>query len=464
MKAFMDEDFLLSTEPAKTLYHNYAEKQPIIDYHCHISPKEIAEDLQYDNITQVWLGGDHYKWRLLRANGIPEDYITGNAPDREKFQAWAETLEKAIGNPIYHWTHLELKRYFGYDGILNGRTAEEVWNLCNQKLRSGFGAREMIVQSNVQVICTTDDPADDLRYHQQIAESGFDVKVLPAFRPDRAVNLEKPDFTEYIHMLGQTAGREIRSFQDLLTVMEERLAFFDRMGCRVSDHGLGDVPFCLGTDAEADAALKKALAGEPFTEKEAEIYKTRLILFCARAYAKRGWVMQIHYGALRNTNTRAFRSLGPDTGFDAIADTGCIAPLSGLLDTLAQTDELPKTILYSLNPNDNRLLQVIAGGFQDGKTAGKIQHGAAWWFNDTKQGMEAQLSGYAETGLLANFVGMLTDSRSFLSYTRHEYFRRILCNLIGQLVENGEYPSDMETLGRMITDISYQNAEKYFAF
>ena len=466
MKPFMDADFLLETETARVLYHQHAAKMPIIDYHCHINPAEIAADRQFDNITQVWLGGDHYKWRLIRSNGVPEEEITGPADDRVKFQRFAETLPRAIGNPLYHWTHLELQRFFGYTGVLNGDTAEEVWRLCNEKLRTpAMSVRGLIRQWNVRVIGTTDDPADDLRYHAQLAaDPTCDFKVVPSYRPDKAINIHKPGFVEYLGRLGEANGVAIRTVADVKAALHTAMDRFDALGCKASDHGIDYVMYRPATDEQVEAVFAKGMAGEPVTEAEMEQYATAILLFLGREYARRGWVMQLHYGALRNTNSRHFARLGPDTGFDCISTRACGEGIAGLLNALEQTDQLPKTILYSLNPADNELLGTLIGCFQGTEAAGKLQHGSAWWFNDNKTGMEKQLTDLANLSLLGNFIGMLTDSRSFLSYTRHEYFRRILCNLIGHWVENGEYPADMTTLGNLVEDISYCNAARYFGF
>lgn len=464
MQAFLDQDFLLQNTTARNLYHQYAATMPVVDYHCHINPREIAEDLHYDNITQVWLGGDHYKWRLMRANGVDEKYITGSGSDREKFQAFANMLPKAIGNPMYHWAHLELRRYFDCDLTLGPDTAEEVWNLCNKKLRGGLSVREIIRRSNVTTICTTDDPVDSLEWHQKLREdASFATKVLPAFRPDKAVNVEKPGFAAYIAQLGQAAGVAISGLDSLFTALANRLDFFDSMGCRASDHGLDYVP-CRINPQEAEAALQSSLKGEPVGAEKLESYKTALLLFCGKEYAKRGWAMQIHYGAIRSTNAPMLQKLGPDTGFDCISTRDTSLGLAQLLDALVSDGALPQTVLYSLNPGDNAMLGSLIGCFQGPEHIGKIQHGSAWWFNDTKTGMTRQLTNLANMSLLGNFIGMLTDSRSFLSYTRHEYFRRVLCQLIGSWVENGEYPADMPVLGAMIQDISYNNAVRYFGF
>ena len=465
MKKFMDKDFLLSTETARHLFHDYAEGLPIIDYHCHLSPQEIAEDAKFENITQVWLGGDHYKWRQMRSNGVDEKYITGDGSDREKFQAWAETLPKLIGNPLYHWSHLELRRYFGYEGYLNGDTAEEVWNLCNAKLQDdSMTVRNIIKQSGVTLICTTDDPVDSLEWHKKIAEDPtFDVQVLPAWRPDKAMNVEKPTYAEYIAQLSKVSGVEVKDFASLKEALKNRMAFFASMGCCVSDHALEYVMYAPATDAEVDAILQKGLRGEAISKEEELKYKTAYMLFVAREYVKMGWVMQIHYGCKRDNNAYMFEQLGPDTGYDCINNYAPSAQMADFLNALSATNDIPKTILYSLNPNDNASIGSIIGCFQ-GDIPGKIQQGSAWWFNDHKIGMTEQMASLANLGCLGNFVGMLTDSRSFLSYTRHEYFRRILCELIGGWVENGEYPADMKALETIIKGICYNNAVKYFGF
>ena len=457
MKAFMDRDFLLSTETARHLYHDYAAGMPVIDYHCHLSPREIYEDRQFENMTQVWLGGDHYKWRLMRSAGVEERFITGDAPDREKFQKWAETLEFAIGNPLYHWSHLELRRYFGYEGILNGSTADTVWDLCCEKLPN-MSARKLIEVSNVRAVCTTDDPADSLEWHKKIAEDkDFDVQVLPSFRPDRAICIEKADYPDYLARLG-----EISTYTQLVDVLKERLAFFVSLGCRVADHGLEAVPFAPATETEVEAIFRKRLRGELPTGMETKQFKTMLLLELGREYHRRGIVMQLHFGVIRDNSGRLFRRLGPDAGIDSIGDAVSIRDLAAFLNALDETGELPKTILYSLNPNDNAALVSVMGAFQTDEAVGKLQHGSAWWFNDHRRGMIDQLSTLAAGGFLTGFTGMLTDSRSFLSYARHEYFRRILCDLIGSWVENGEYPRDEKALKTIIERICFRNAKQYF--
>jgi len=466
MKKFMDEDFLLSTKTAQKLYHEFSENMPILDYHCHLNPREIYEDRKYENITQVWLGGDHYKWRQMRSNGVEERYITGDATDREKFQKWAETLEMAIGNPLYHWSHLELKRYFGYEGYLNGETAEEVWNLCNEKLaQDSMTARNLIRQSNVTLVCTTDDPVDSLEWHAKIAaDESFDVQVLPTWRPDKAMSLEKVDYLTYLDKLAAASGVEITSFQALIKALLIRMDFFEAHGCKISDHGLAYVAYAPAASDEVEAVFAKRIAGETLTAAEEAKFKTAFMLEMGRAYYKKGWAMQIHYGVKRDNNQRLFQQVGPDAGVDCIASNAPASELADFLCALDITNELPRTVLYSLNPIDNAAIGTIIGCFQNDAAVGKIQHGSAWWFNDNKTGMIDQMVSLANLGLLGNFVGMLTDSRSFLSYTRHEYFRRILCELIGGWVENGEYPADYKTLEKIIKGISYRNAVRYFGF
>ena len=462
----MDKDFLLETETAQKLYHEYAAKMPILDYHCHINPQEIAEDRKFENITQVWLGGDHYKWRQMRSNSVEEKYITGDASDREKFQKWAETLEKAIGNPLYHLSHLELQRYFGYYGALNGETAEEVWNLCNAKLQEdGMSARNLIRQSNVTLVCTTDDPVDSLEWHEKIAaDESFEVRVLPAWRPDKAMNLEKTDYLEYLKKLEVVSGVKIDSFASLIEALRIRMDYFAEHGCSVSDHGLEYVMYAPASEEEIEAIFAKRLRGEAVSRADELQFKTAYMVALGREYHKKNWVMQLHYGVKRDNNGMIFGKLGPDAGIDCINNYAPSSEMADYLNALAITDELPKTILYSLNPTDNAAIGTIIGCFQSEEARGKIQQGSAWWFNDNKQGMIEQMTSLANLGLLGNFIGMLTDSRSFLSYTRHEYFRRIMCNLIGGWVENGEYPADEKVLGRMVQDISYNNAVRYFGF
>ena len=467
MKAFMDKDFLLETETARKLFHDYAEGTPILDYHCHVSPREIAEDRRFENITQVWLGGDHYKWRLMRSFGVEEKYITGDASDYEKFCKWAECLGRAIGNPLFHWSHLELQRYFGYHGVLNRKSADEVWNLCNEKLaQPSMSVRNLIKQSNVTLICTTDDPVDTLEWHKKIAEDkSFDVKVLPAWRPDRAMDIEKSDYLSYLDELAAAAGMgEINSFAALKEALLRRMDFFASMGCRVSDHGLEYVMYAPAGDDEIEAIFLKRLNRMKPTHEEGMKFRTAFMLFAGREYHKRDWAMQLHFGCRRDNNKPMYKKIGPDTGFDCINNDAPSWQLAEFLNALVTTDQLPRTVLYSLNPNDNHVIGSILGCFQDATAIAKIQQGSAWWFNDHKTGIQDQMTSLANMGILSGFVGMLTDSRSFISYTRHEYFRRILCSLLGGWVENGEFPGDMDTLSEIVKDISYYNAVKYFKF
>ena len=466
MADFMDKDFILGSDTAKVLFHNYADKMPIMDYHCHLSPKEIWEDRRFKNITEVWLGGDHYKWRLMRANGVDERYITGDASDKEKFFKYAETLEKCIGNPVFTWSHLELQRYFGYNGVLSSKTAEEVWNLCNGILaRPEFSARGLMKMSNVRLVCTTDDPVDSLEYHEKLAaDTSFDIRVLPAWRPDKAVNIEKPEFKEYIDRLGAAAGQEIMCINCVKKALKKRMEFFAAHGCKLADHGIEYAPYVPVTLEEANEIFKKAYAGEAVTAAEVAQYKTYILGFFGEEYAKMGWTMQLHYGCKRNNSARMYKVLGPDTGYDCILNGAPGPQLADFLNMLDEKGSLPKTIIYSLDPNDNAVIETIMGCFQDSTAVGKLQHGSAWWFNDHRDGMEAQMRSLANEGVLGNFIGMLTDSRSFLSYPRHEYFRRIMCNLIAGYVDRGEYPWDEELLGKMVQDISCNNAERYFEF
>ena len=468
MKPFLDKNFLLSSDTARTLYHDHAAKMPIIDYHCHIKPSEIAADRRYDSITDVWLGGDHYKWRAMRSCGVPERCITGDADPEEKFVAWARTVQTLIGNPLYHWTHLELQRYFDISEPLTAKNAKVVYRACNEVLaRPDMSVRGIIDRSNVRLICTTDDPIDDLAAHEQIAaDPTCRVAVLPAFRPDKAMRADKPEFAAYLKKLEAVTGMEIDSMDDLRAALVDRIAYFDAHGCRVSDHGL-DTAICeTATEAELNNILEKGKNGRPVSAAESETFQTALLATCAKEYRARGWVMQWHFGCIRNNSTRMFERLGPDTGFDAMNDAGGNAVrLARMLDLLEQQDALPRTILYSLNPADNGIIGTVMGGFQtDSDVPGRIQLGSAWWFNDHKSGMEQQLRDLMNLGAIGSFVGMLTDSRSFLSYTRHEYFRRILCNVFGQIVENGEYPADLDALGEIVENISYNNTLHYFRF
>ena len=466
MKTFMDKDFLLSTPTAQHLFHDYADQMPIVDYHCHINPQEIYEDRQFENITQVWLGGDHYKWRFMRSCGVDERFITGDASDKEKFLKWAEVLGKAIGNPLFHWSHLELQKYFGYHGVLNKNTAEEVWELCNKRLAEpDMTVRNIIKQSNVTLICTTDDPIDSLEWLKKIAEdASFDVKVLPAWRPDKAMNIEKPTYPEYLDQLSAVSGIKVATFADLCKALSNRMDFFASMGCCVSDHALEYVMYAPASAEEIESIFAKRLAGNDVTKEEELKFKTAFMVNVGKEYAKRNWVMQLHYGCKRDNNTPMFNKLGPDTGYDCINNYAPSSEMADFLNALNQSDELPKTIIYSLNPNDNQAIGTILGCFQDSTAVAKIQQGSAWWFNDHKTGMQDQMISLANLGNLSGFVGMLTDSRSFLSYTRHDYFRRILCNLIGNWVENGEFPADYETLEEIVKGICYNNAVNYFGF
>lgn len=467
MTPFMNEDFLLKTPTAKTLYHTYAAKMPIIDYHCHINPKEIYEDRRYSTITEIWLGGDHYKWRAMRSCGVPEYYITGNATPAEKFQKWAETIPMLIGNPLYHWTHLELQRYFNIYEPLTGENAMEIYEKCNAMLASpDMSVRNIIRKSGVKLICTTDDPIDDLESHRLLAEDpDAPAVVLPAFRPDKAMRADKATFPAYIADLERVVGYPINTVADVKKALNDRIAFFADRGCCVSDHAL-DYCFCVeATEAELDAIFARAKAGLPITHQEQLAYHTALLISVGQEYCKRDWVMQLHFGCLRDNSKKMFQKLGPDTGFDSMNDNANAAGLAALLGTMESADALGKTILYSLNPVDNGVITTIMGGFQtDSDIPGKIQQGSAWWFNDHKSGMEEQMKGLMNTGVIATFNGMLTDSRCFLSYTRHEYFRRILCNLLGQMVEDGEYPANMQYLGKVVENVSYHNTLNYFGF
>ncbi|WP_053361743.1 glucuronate isomerase [Bacillus sp. FJAT-27251] len=465
MKNFMDETFLLSNDTAIELYNRFAKEMPIIDYHCHLSPKEIYENKTFKNIAEAWLYGDHYKWRAMRSNGIEEDFITGSASDYDKFLAWARTVPMSVGNPLYNWTHLELQRFFGIHDILNEKSAPMIWEKVNEKLAGdGFGARDLIRKSKVEVVCTTDDPVDSLEYHQKLAESDFDVKVLPSFRPDKGIEINRDGYVEWVKKLAEVSGVEIADYGDFLSALESRIEFFHSLGGRVSDHALDSMMYEEATLEEAKAVFAKGLNGEKVSLEEERKYKSYTLTFLGKQYARLGWAMQFHIHALRNNNTRMFNQLGPDTGFDSINDGQIAKPLSRLLDSLDREDALPKTILYSLNPNDNYVIGTMIGNFQGGGTAGKIQFGTAWWFNDQKDGMLEQMKALANLGLLSRFIGMLTDSRSFLSYTRHEYFRRLVCDLIGTWVENGEVPYDMELLGGIVEGICYRNAKEYFQF
>ena len=464
MSKFMDKNFLLNTKTSRKLYFDHASKMPIIDYHCHVSPKEIYEDKHFANITELWLSGEHYKWRLMRSNGVDEHYITGNATPYEKFEKFAELLPKAIGNPMYHWCHLELKNYFGYNGVLNGQTAKEVWQLTERKLKEeSLGVRDIIRMSNVDFIGTTDDPIDNLEYHKLIAEdASFKCKVLPAFRPDKALGIELPTYLPWLSALENISGEKIDSYKKLVAVLKTRIDFFEEMGCKASDHGFLYVPYNRATEDELEAIFAKALNNEALTVDEQDKYKTELFRFFAKEYAAKGWGCEIHIGPMRNNNTAMFNKIGPDTGFDSICDREIAEDLSRMLDSLEVEGCLPKTILFCLNPKDNYVLGTMLGNFQSSEAPSKIQFGSGWWFNDNIDGMREQMKTLGNLGVLGKFVGMVTDSRSFLSYPRHEYFRRILCGLIGEWVEGGEYPNDEATLGTLVSDVCYGNAKRYF--
>lgn len=465
MKKFLDRDFLLETDTAKHLFNEYAKNMPIIDYHCHLSPKEIYEDIRYNNITELWLGSDHYKWRQMRSNGVEEKYITGNASDKDKFIKWAETLEMAIGNPLYHWSHLELKKYFDYEGYLCAETAEEVWEICNDRLKnSGLSSRKLIEISNVDVICTTDDPVDSLEWHKKIREDNFAVKVLPTWRPDKALHIENDGFLNYLTILSSVSGVEIKDFDSLMEALKMRLEFFVNNGCKVSDHGLQYIMYEDYKENEVNEIVNKKIEGKLLTEREQRKYKTAFMVTLGKEYAEKDLVMQLHYGVIRDLNKRIYNDLGADAGIDAINNRSSSVEMGKYLNALSAVNLLPKTIIYPLNSSDFDAVGTVIGCFQDSSAIGKIQHGSGWWFNDNKTGMIKQMTSLANLGLLGNFIGMLTDSRSFLSYTRHEYFRRIMCNLIGNLVENGEYPNDERCLKKIVEGISYNNAKIYFGF
>lgn len=464
MNKFMDSDFLLSTETAKKLYHEVAEKMPIIDYHCHISPREIAEDRKFDNITQVWLGGDHYKWRLMRAVGVTEDKVTGDAPDREKFRAFAAAMPELIGNPIYHWSHLELQRGFGITEPLTPDNADKIYDRCNEVLKN-YSARQLMEKFNVKAVCTTDDPCDDLHWHEKIAaDPHMKIKVLPAFRPDKGINIEKPEFASYIKTLAETVGRELHTAEDVAEALCERMDYFAARGCLCADHGLDYCMFAQPDFGMANEAFHTAMKGKIPSRAQVDAFKTLVTIACAKRYTQLGWVMQIHFGCLRNVNKPQFAALGADTGYDAVNSRSGVENLAPLLNAFLENEGLPRMIIYSLNPNDNTAIASINACFQGGGTAGKMQLGSAWWFNDNRMGMRAQMTDLAANGVLGRFVGMLTDSRSFLSYTRHEYFRRILCELIGEWVESGQYPNDEKYLKKLVEDISYNNTKEFFKF
>ena len=461
-KPFMDDDFLLENTIAAELYHDHAAHMPIIDYHCHLSPDDIAADRRFRNLTEIWLEGDHYKWRAMRSNGIPERYITGEASEQEKFEKWAETVPATLRNPLYHWTHLELQRYFGIREVLNPRSAADIYHRANEVLQQPeLSCQGILKKMRVEVVCTTDDPVDSLAAHQQIQ---LDTKVFPAFRPDKAILIEREGFADYIGKLEELSQVSIRSLAGLTDALSRRMDFFASLGCRLSDHGLERVYAADFTEAEVDRILRKRLEGHAVSPEEAEVYQSAVLYVLCVEYARRGWTQQFHLGALRNNNRRLLHKLGPDTGFDSIGDFPQAVALSRFLDRLDSSDELARTILYNLNPADNEVFGAMIGNFNDGSVAGKIQWGSAWWFLDQKDGMEKQINALSNLGLLSRFVGMLTDSRSFLSFPRHEYFRRILCNLIGRDVQNGELPHDMPLLSGLVRDVCYHNAKNFFQF
>ncbi len=466
-KQFMDRDFLLDSHAARYLYHNHAAKMPIIDYHCHLSPKMIAENKPFRSIIELWLGGDHYKWRAMRANGIDERYITGDASDEEKFRKWAETVGYTFRNPLYHWTHLELRTAFGIDSILNEDSCDEIYRLCNERLRDpDMTPRGLMRKYGVEVVCTTDDPIDTLEYHRAISDSGFEVKVLPTWRPDKSLAIENlPEYVKYLDALENASGVTISDYDGLLKALQNRHDFFHANGCRLADHGLGEVPYSTCTHSEASTLFCQLITGEILTDADIQKLRTAILLDLMRMNARKGWAQQIHFGPLRNVNSRAWTMLGPDTGFDTIGDWKAAEKLAGLLNALDSENMLAKTIIYNLNPADNVWVAAMTGNFQDGSFPGKIQIGSGWWFNDQIRGMEDQMNSLSTQGLLSRFVGMLTDSRSFLSYPRHDYFRRVLCNLVGEDVDKGLIPvEELHQVARMIEDICYYNAKRYFDF
>ena len=465
MKTFLDENFLLKSKSAERLYHEFAKEMPIIDYHNHLPPAQVAEDSNFQNITQAWLYGDHYKWRAMRANGINEAYCTGEKSDEEKFQKWAETVPYTLRNPLYHWTHLELQRYFGIHDILNGQSASNIYAHASEQLRTkDFSCRNLLNNMNVKVICTTDDPTDSLEHHKAYRAENQELKMLPTFRPDKFINIESLDFLPYISKLAAVVGYEIDSFESLLKALSHRIDDFNALGCRLSDHGLSYISADDFTEENVSKIFKKAIESKTINQGEINEYKSALLHHLGVKYAKLGWTQQFHLGAIRNNNTRAMRTLGPDTGWDSIGDWSQASTISKFLAKLDENDQLAKTIIYNLNPSDNEMIAAMTGNFNDGSIAGKIQFGSGWWFLDQKDGMTKQINALSNMGLLSRFVGMLTDSRSFLSFPRHEYFRRILCNILGEDIENGELPNDIAWTGQVVQDICYNNANTYFKF
>ena len=464
MEKFINDDFLLENDYSRELYHDYVEKLPLIDFHCHLDPAEICTDKKWDNIAQVWLGGDHYKWRAMRSDGVEEKYCTGDASDREKFQKFAEAMPRMLRNPMYHWSHLELARYFGIDDVLlSGETAEDVWNRANAVLRGGLSARKCMVQSNVEAVCTTDDPTSDLEWHKKIKESGFQIKVAPTFRPDKAFNIGGEEYIKYLESLERASGVEIKTYDDLLTALKRRHDYFHEMGCRVSDYGVDTIWYKNAFHYEIEDTFKKAISSsEQIAPDEILAFKSNLLLECAAMDYDRGWVRQLHIGPMRNNNTKMFQKLGPDAGFDSIGESTYARSLSRHLDKLNTAEKLGKTIIYNINPKDNEMIASMLGNFQDSECAGKLQLGSGWWFMDNMDGMRRQIEAFSQMSLLGRFVGMLTDSRSFLSYTRHEYFRRILCNILGSEMQRGILPRDMKLVGSLAKDVSYNNAKRYF--
>lgn len=467
MSDFLHKDFFLTTKPAKTLYHDYAAKMPIIDYHCHIPPQQIAEDVRFQNLTEIMLGGDHYKWRVMRANGVDEKYITGDAEPFEKFKAFATVLPRAIGNPVHQWTHLELKRFFDCDLVINEANAEKIWDFCNPKLQNdpNFTAKGFIRSSHVTALATTDDPIDSLEWHKKIKQdTSFTTKVLPAWRPDKAMRIAKPDFAEYIATLATVSGTPIHNYDDIKTALATRMTYFKQHGCKASDHGVEGIYYAPANNQTLNQIVEKRIAGKELSSDEVLQYEYNILLYLGEQYAKNDWFFEIHYGAGRNANQVMFEKLGPDTGYDFIRPQSGADGLVNLLNDLYKKDSLPQTLLFSLNGNDDAILNVIAGSFQKAGKRSAVQQGSAWWFNDTKLGMTNQIKNMASNAVLGNFIGMLTDSRSLLSYSRHEYFRRILCGILGEMVENGEYPNDIEYLGKIVEDISYNNVAAYFGY